>query len=430
MGDGLRGIALNCMVWDHPSVGRDPGTGVNLTHEAPWVAPSTVHSAWNPPARFGVHEIGDPATEDETLIDLWVDEGLPHRRVSGPWDRPTARAWLATWINATSDVSNFAMVPKNLSEWRKFILLAEKADAKVLWFSVGLRLDRQRQPWRRSRTASPTSSASARTLRRKGCGSPSTAGPARPRLLRQALAGAAGVGQRGALGAGSRGRQRQRRGHPRPRHHPPRHACWKGRVRPAASAGSSTSSSAASHRCPAATGPCISPVAPRKGSRRVRWCDATSGATRTSSLMPMPDLCEEVAVRCANFSNLVGFQDGSFDGAAWFSWCGRWAFYKFATLVHQNLDHPTAVHTSGIIVAPGWPECRFNAVRAAFGGPFTTQPAGVPLQLTAAGHPQPGPEEVANQLLKGLAANSRQFSIGHVLQSGGMRAGRQRRCCL
>lgn len=88
---------------------------------------------------------------------------------------------------------------------------------------------------------------------------------------------------------------------------------------------------------------------------------------------------------------------------------GRWAFYKFATLVYQNLDHPTAVHTSGLLVAPGWPEYRFNAVRAAFGGSFTTQPAGVPLRLTAAGHPQPGLEEVTNNLFKGWRATRANF---------------------
>ena len=52
----------------------------------------------------------------------------------------------------------------------------------------------------------------------------------------------------------------------------------------------------------------------------------------------LPDLFsplyEEIAMRYANFSNLVGFDDGSFDGAGWFTWYGRWAFYKFATLVY------------------------------------------------------------------------------------------------
>jgi hypothetical protein len=127
----------------------------------------------------------------------------------------------------------------------------------------------------------------------------------------------------------------------------------------------------------------------------------------------MSDLYEEVAVRYANFSNLIGFQDGSFDGAAWFAWYGRWAFYKFATLVYENLDHPTAVHTSGVLVSPGWPEYRFNAVRTAFHGPFTTYPGGsAPMRIDSAGHPQPGLEEVTQGVFGGLAGNTRDFSIG------------------
>jgi hypothetical protein len=110
-------------------------------------------------------------------------------------------------------------------------------------------------------------------------------------------------------------------------------------------------------------------------------------------------------------------QDGSFDGAGWFSWYGRWAFYKFATLVYENLDHPTAVHTSGDLVSPAWPEYRFNKVRGAFGGRYTTSPGGTPsfsapASLDGSGHPQPGLEEVAQVIFGGLAANSRDFSIG------------------
>jgi len=43
-GEGLRGIALNYMMWDHPSMGRNPDTGVSLIYEAPWVATNTVYS--------------------------------------------------------------------------------------------------------------------------------------------------------------------------------------------------------------------------------------------------------------------------------------------------------------------------------------------------------------------------------------------------
>ena len=134
---GLRGIGLNFMVYDDTAEGvvqPSPGS-VRILYEAPWVNPTSKYAEWNPPARFGVYEIVDDATEDETLFDFWVDEGLPHPRVPGAWDRPAAKAWLDAWIAAQYDMSNFAMVPNNLSEWRKFFPLAKKADAKVLWFN-------------------------------------------------------------------------------------------------------------------------------------------------------------------------------------------------------------------------------------------------------------------------------------------------------
>ena len=132
----LHGIALNFMIYDFTAEGAEtPHPGVRILYEAPWVNPTSKYAEWNPPARFGVYEIVDDATEDETLFDFWVDEGLPHPRVPGAWDRPAAKAWLDAWIAAQYDMSNFAMVPKNLSEWRKFIPLAKKADAKVLWFN-------------------------------------------------------------------------------------------------------------------------------------------------------------------------------------------------------------------------------------------------------------------------------------------------------
>jgi len=126
----IRGIALNYMVYDSTAEGEPGPAGVALHYEAPWE-----NSTWNPPAGFGVYERVDAAAEDETLFDFWVEEGFPHPRVSGAWDRPAAKAWLTNWINKTYDMSNFAMVPHNLSEWREFIPLAKLADAKVLWFN-------------------------------------------------------------------------------------------------------------------------------------------------------------------------------------------------------------------------------------------------------------------------------------------------------
>ncbi len=65
-----------------------------------WCKPSCVDApyVWNPHARFAIYERVDDDTEDETLLDLWVDEGLAHPRVNGSWDRPAARAWLEAGV--------------------------------------------------------------------------------------------------------------------------------------------------------------------------------------------------------------------------------------------------------------------------------------------------------------------------------------------
>ena len=84
---GLHGIGLNFMIYDFTAEGvEQPTPGVKLLYEAPWVNPTSTYAEWNPPARFGVYEIVDDATEDETLFDFWIDEGLPYSNFIIVWD--------------------------------------------------------------------------------------------------------------------------------------------------------------------------------------------------------------------------------------------------------------------------------------------------------------------------------------------------------
>jgi len=413
---GLHGIGLNFMIYDFTAEGVErPSPGVRILYEAPWVNPTSTYAEWNPPARFGVYEIVDDATEDETLFDFWVDEGLPHPRVPGVWDRPAAKAWLDAWIAAQYDMSQIAMVPHNLSEWRKFIPLAKKANAQVLWFNF------RAWDWTSIDNVNPamfpngvadfksfSDDAKKQGLRlsthRMSGGldprDPDYCVKPAPGLLAWAnttLAAPAGVADRTITTLPPPGVAENES---------------EGRGRSTCSVGEEYIEFTNITTLP-------------NGDWRM---SLKSGVKRSYAIgtrvrcyvrgnvyfLPdaMSDLYEEVAQRYANFSNLIGFQDGSFDGAGWFTWYGRWAFYKFATLVYENLDHPTAIHTSGDLVTPGWPEYRFNAVRTAFHGPFTTNPGGAPMRIDSAGHPQPGLEEVTNQIFGGLVANTRQFSIG------------------
>ena len=128
--DVLRGIGLNYMIYDGTAEGEPPSPEPSLHYEAPWE-----NSTWTVPARFGIYERVDDEAEDETLYDLWVDEGIPHPRVNGTWDRDRAKAWVRSWTEAMYDMSNFGMVPQNHSEWFEFYPAAKRADAKVLWFN-------------------------------------------------------------------------------------------------------------------------------------------------------------------------------------------------------------------------------------------------------------------------------------------------------
>ena len=421
--NGLHGIALNFMIYDFTAEGvEQPNPGVRILYEAPWVNPTSKYAEWNPPARFGVYEIVDDATEDETLFDFWVDEGLPHPRVPGAWDRPAAKAWLDAWIAAQYDMSNLAMVPNNLSEWRKFIPLAKKADAKVLWFNF------RAWDWTSIDNVNPA------VFPNGVADFKSFSDDAKKQGLRLST-------HRMSGGLDPRDPDYC---HPKPA---PGLLAWanttltapvgvSGRTIVTTSPPPGVTPPPSNGRDPHGRSPTCS-----VGGEYFEFANITMlpngdwrmslerGVTRSYAIgtsvrcyvkgnlyfLPdaMSDLYEEVAIRYANFSNLLGFQDGSFDGAAWFSWYGRWAFYKFATLVYENLDHPTAVHTSGVLVSPGWPEYRFNAVRTAYHGSVSTYPGtSAPLRIDEAGHPQPGLEEVTNAIFGSLAGNSRDFTIG------------------
>lgn len=84
-----------------------------------------------------MYERIDDASEDETLYDLWVDEGLVHPRVNGVWDRTTAKAWIKNWTEANYDTSEMAMVPgKTLLHKKKYSYSVPWPDPKTFLLST------------------------------------------------------------------------------------------------------------------------------------------------------------------------------------------------------------------------------------------------------------------------------------------------------
>ena len=427
--DVLRGMTLNFMIDDSSGEGH-ARTQPSLEYEAPWV-----NSTYAPHPRFAIYERVDDATEDETLFDLWVDEGYAHPRVNGTWDRPTAKAWLEGWTKANYDSSHLAMVPHNFSEWRDFFPYAELMGATSLWFNfrvwAGSEIDNVDPkvfptgvPGFKSFSDDAAQHGFRITTHRMSGGLM----PTDPDYVVKPDPGLLGWGNMHLVADGAAGVDRVVV-KPQPGSRiPVTKNEWK-----------SNMSTDVYQEVMSKLGACsigdemlfyqsITPLP--DGNWEMVLTGKTKIAHPAGSLVRgyvkgneyfIPDLFsplyEEVAVRYANFSNLVGFDDGSFDGAAWFGWYGRWGFFKFATLVYENLDHPTMVHTSGLVVSSAWPEYRFNSVKAAFGGSFTTQPGGISLLAGYAGLDTPSLDRAAFELTSALCSNTRQFSVGHDLKS-------------
>lgn len=97
-----------------------------------WPALWNRHSS-NPPGGFALYErIGDD-DEDETLLRLWVEEGLPHPRVDGPWDLARARTWVREWQARFADRSQLILAAKTPTELRAGLALARRANLRQVY---------------------------------------------------------------------------------------------------------------------------------------------------------------------------------------------------------------------------------------------------------------------------------------------------------
>ena len=370
--DTLRGMSLNFMINDHTGEGHSDETNPMLLYEAPWE-----NSTWNPRPRFAVYERVDDNTEDDTLYDLWVDEGVAHPRVNGTWDRARARAWIQEWTAATYDMSHIAMVPRNLSEWRAFFPYAKLMDAKSLWFNfrtwAGSSIDNVDPKMFPSGVAGFKAFSDDAVKNGQRITTHRMSGglmPTDPDYCVRPDPGLAGWGDMTLVSAAtatdSRIVVKPQPGVKIPVMFKP-HVPWQANIStdvyeqvPGGIGACSIADEMLSYMSitPLPDGNWAMEVTRRKGTAHPAGALVRGYEKGNEYFIPdlYSNLYEAVAVRYANFSNLVGFDDGSFDGAAWFAWYGRWGFYKFASLVYQNLDHPTAVHTSGVVVSPAWME--------------------------------------------------------------------------
>lgn len=97
-----------------------------------WPALWNRHPA-NPAGGFALYERTGDDDEDETLLRLWVEEGLPHPRVDGPWDLARARAWVRAWQSRFTDRSQLILAAKSPDELRAGLALARRANLRQIY---------------------------------------------------------------------------------------------------------------------------------------------------------------------------------------------------------------------------------------------------------------------------------------------------------
>jgi hypothetical protein len=97
-----------------------------------WPALWNRHPA-NPRGGFALYERTDDDDEDATLLRLWVEEGLPHPQVDGPWDLGRAQAWVRAWQERFTDRSQLILAGKSLAELRAGLALARRANLRQIY---------------------------------------------------------------------------------------------------------------------------------------------------------------------------------------------------------------------------------------------------------------------------------------------------------
>jgi len=82
---------------------------------------------------FAIYAPANEQDEDETLLRIWANEGLPHPRVDGEWNVDTARKWLADWQAQFEDQSQMLITAKNNADLYTLADFAAKLDIKRIY---------------------------------------------------------------------------------------------------------------------------------------------------------------------------------------------------------------------------------------------------------------------------------------------------------
>ncbi|MDA0350527.1 MAG: hypothetical protein O3C20_24380, partial [Verrucomicrobia bacterium] len=115
--EGVSAIPLDYMTED-----RSRKNQVLVARSALWE-----QSTHNPLGGFALYRPLDENDEDETILRIWVNEGLPHPKVSGEWTLERARSWISEWITRYADTSYLNIMADRQEELYEAVPIAQRA---------------------------------------------------------------------------------------------------------------------------------------------------------------------------------------------------------------------------------------------------------------------------------------------------------------
>ena len=87
----------------------------------------------NPLGSFALYYAKDNDTEDDIILKIWANEGLPHPKVEGEWTYKKAKSWVEQWQQMYADQSQFILEAENPQDLYAGVEYAEMADAKQIY---------------------------------------------------------------------------------------------------------------------------------------------------------------------------------------------------------------------------------------------------------------------------------------------------------
>jgi hypothetical protein len=328
----------------------------------------------------------DDADEDETLLQIWAQEKLPHPKVAGEWTVERARQWIHRWQQRFADRSQLILAGKSLTELREGVSFAQRAGIKQIYlFTDTWRTDpfwpATDLNWAVNRAVFPRGETDLRKfsefVRSRGM-----------YLALHYVSG--GIGLRDPVYVGQKPDRR--------------FASWgAGRLACAASDTDTTLvfQPAAGVVPPAQHRPAypsffnwnmlrvgdelvrIGEIAVETdGTWTLKRCGRGAGST-TAATHPAGDECagllvaygqnlvpdnnstllDEIATNYVGLLNRCVVEHVEFDGAEIHCHEGAWGYRKFATRIYEAIDHPTTAHDSSGRQPASWFEYRLNSSR-------------------------------------------------------------------